>query len=97
MAPLAQVVFFFYFSILSSTYKVKEEKERAEKEEEERRNRKELEDFQRKFDKGGRQSKERRRGVEHNPTASKSVGFHLVAGTILILSIAVALWWMNSR
>lgn len=85
-----------FFSHLSHSYslQLKEEKERAQREEEERRNRIELEQFQRKFEKG--RSKDRRRPEVEAVAPSRPVYLYLLGAAIPLLSAFFALWWMNA-
>lgn len=85
-----------FFPHLSHSYslQLKEEKERAQREEEERRNRIELEQFQRKFEKG--RSKDRRRPEVEAVAPSRPVYLYLLGAAIPLLSAFFALWWMNA-
>jgi len=85
-----------FFPHLSHSYslQLKEEKERAQREEEERRNRIELEQFQRKFEKG--RSKDRRRPEVEAVAPSRPVYLYLLGAAVPLLSAFFALWWMNA-
>lgn len=72
---------------------LKEEKERAQKEEEERRNRIELEQFQRKFDKG--RNKDRRRAELPAAPPTRSVYLYILSAVVVSLVALLFAWWMN--